>query len=188
LLPFILNWIKRDNVISKQLLLQLRKYINCILFHVFDTIVSFYSTFLHWVKRADNVFPYQGSTNWGCIPIASFSMLLISCHSRSYGPPIGEVHQLHPITCDLLFSMIHNWIKRDNAISDQMVLQLRKYISSILFPMYIILFFPFILNWIKRDNVVSDQLLLQLRKYTNCILFHVIDKIVSFDSQSNWKG
>jgi len=28
-------------------------------------------------------------------------------------------------------------------------------------------------------------LLLQLMKYINCILFHVIDTIVSFDSQLN---
>ena len=44
IIPFILNCIQWDNFIPDQLLLQLMKYINCILFlHVIDTILSFHS-------------------------------------------------------------------------------------------------------------------------------------------------
>mgnify|MGYP007077656788 FL=1 len=71
IIPFILNCIQWDNFIPDQLLLQLMKCINCILFlHVIDTIVSFRHSQLNWMRKF---------------------------HSRSIAPPIDEVHQLHPI-------------------------------------------------------------------------------------------
>ncbi len=71
--PFIPNWIHWDNIIPDQSPPQLMKYINCILFHVIDTIIPFIP---NWIER-DNFIPDQ------LLP-----------------QPIDEVHQLHPIPCN----------------------------------------------------------------------------------------
>ena len=100
LFPFILHWVKRDNVIPDQLLLQLKKYTNCILFHVIDKIVSSGSQ-LNW---KGNIMKDQLLLQLIHSPsTASHSMWLVSCHSRSNGPPIKEVYQLHPISCNLYY-------------------------------------------------------------------------------------
>ena len=111
-----------------------------------------------------------------------------------------EVPQLHPIPCnwyqsmncilfhviDTIVSFILNWIKeimlsRISCSSNWGTTWIASY------SMWLIPLVPFIPNWIVSDNVIPAQLLLQLRNSMNCILFLVIDTIVSFDSQLNWK-
>jgi hypothetical protein len=107
---------------------------------------------------------------------------------------------LHPIPCnwyqsmncilfhviDTIVSFILNWIKeimlsRISCSSNWGTTWIASY------SMWLIPLVPFIPNWIVSDNVIPAQLLLQLRNSMNCILFLVIDTIVSFDSQLNWK-